>query len=193
MAVTVATLRRDVERLRRLCAATATSSATPTVSLPEEFPHQAAVLSHPARMKVVICGRRWGKTALGLLAVINGHGGGKGALGGARIWWVAPSHPIASAIWRDLKAACRDAWTHKDEVQWRIELPGGGSVTVRSAIDPESLVAEGLDGLVVDEAARVRKEAWDFLRPTLADRQGWAIFITTPKGFNWVHDLFEYA
>jgi hypothetical protein len=155
------------------------------------------VLLDPARFKVVVCGRRWGKTALGLIATVGGHGPCRGALpgaaAGARVWWVAPSHTVASEIWRDLKAATRGAWAHKDEVERRVELPGGGSVTVRSAVDPETLVAVGLDGLVIDEAAKVRAVAWDMLRPALTDRKGWCIFIGTPKGFNWIYDKFQYA
>lgn len=146
---------------------------------------------------MVVCGRRWGKTALGLLATVRGHGPRRGALKGAidggKIWWVAPDYPTASEIWRDLKRATRGAWADKDEVEKRIELPGGGSVTVKSAHEPDRLVAAGLDGVVVDEAGKTREEAWDFLRPTLADRKGWAVFIGTPRGFNWFHAKFQYA
>lgn len=148
-------------------------------------------------MKVVVCGRRWGKTALGLLATVRGHGphrgARKGAIDRARIWWVAPDYPTAADIWRDLKRATRGTWTHKDEVERRIELPGGGSITVKSAHEPDRLVAAGLDGLVLDEAGKIDGAAWDFLRPTLADRQGWCIFIGTPRGFNWFHDKYQYA
>ncbi len=151
-------------------------------------------------MKVVVCGRRWGKSATGLLAVVDGHGPlvdgrphFRGASAGARIWWVAPDYPTAELIWRDLKRACRGAWADKSETGRRIDFPGGGFVAVRSAHDPAKLVAEGLDGCVIDEAGKIAPEAWDFLRPTLADRQGWCIFIGTPSGFNWFHKLFERA
>jgi hypothetical protein len=148
-------------------------------------------------MKVMACGRRWGKSAVGLLMAVGGHGAYrtqfKGAVQGAKVWWVAPSHPIAAEMWRDLKRSLRDAWSDKDEVQRRIELPTGGSVTVRSAVDPDSLVAVGLDGLVIDEAARCPAAVWDTLRPTLADRQGWCAFLSTPKGLNWFHALYDHA
>ena len=46
----------------------------------------------------------------------------------------------------------------------------------------------------MDEAAFMKSEAWiNGIRPALADRQGWAIFLTTPSGMNWIHDLFETA
>jgi predicted phage terminase large subunit-like protein len=132
------------------------------------------------------------------MATVKGHGAcrgqRKGAIDGGRIWWIAPNYGIASDIWRDLKRACRDAWVVKNEVERRIELPGGGSVTVKSADNPDSLRGSGLDGVVVDEAATVDKLTWtEVLRPALADKRGWAIFIGTPKGNNWFRDLFNYA
>lgn len=160
------------------------------------MPHQRPVLSDPARFKVVVCGRRWGKTALGLLATVLGHGHGtrKGAIDGGQIWWVAPDYPTADAIWRDLNRLCKPILTGRDAVGRRVDLPGGGSVTVKSAHDPESLVGVGLDGVVIDEAAKVHEDAWyRSVRPTLSDKGGWAIFIGTPNGYNWLHKVFEHA
>ena len=79
----------------------------PTVTLPRPLEHQVPVLNSPARNKVVVCGRRWGKSALGLVAVVGGHGPRgrfRGAGQGANGYWVAPTYGIASEIWRDLKA-----------------------------------------------------------------------------------------
>ena len=96
--------------------------------------------------------------------VLKGHGAFKGqwrgAIDGGNIWWIAPSYKVASKIWRDLKRATKDAWVEKNEVERRIELPGGGSVTVWSADDPGSLVGDGLDGVVFDEAAKIHRDAW---------------------------------
>lgn len=165
--------------------------------LPDPMPHQLPILLSDSRQKVVVCGRRWGKSTLGLLACIEGHGGAgrfRGALDGGAIWWVAPSYPVASAIWRDLKHALRDGWAEKSETERRIVLPGGGSVSVRSADNPDSLRSVGLDGIVIDEFASCPEETWgEALRPTLADRQGWCIFIGTPKGEGWAKDLFDRA
>jgi predicted phage terminase large subunit-like protein len=172
--------------------------ATAEVVLPTPLPHQRPVLLHPARYKVVVTGRRWGKTTLGLLACLEGHGAHAGqwpgALQGAQIWWCAPTYPMASAIWRDLKFATKRAWVAKSELERRIDLPGGGSVTVRSTDNPDTLRGVGLDGVVLDEAAMMDERAWtEVLRPTLADRQGWALFLSTPKGQNWYWRLFEQA
>lgn len=180
---------------------------TRKVIIPAPLPHQRDLLLDDHRFKVVCCGRRWGKTMAGLMAVLVGHGPSvntatagarpkyRGALYGGTIWWVAPTQKIAAKIWRDLKACFRE-WedVEKNEVEHRIGLPGGGSITVKSAHEPDGLRGEGLDGLVMDEAAFAVKEAWTLsLRASLADKQGWAIFITTPNGRNWFYDLFRRA
>jgi len=133
------------------------------------------------------------------MASTEGHGPTagrfKGALYGGKIWWVAPDYATASEeIWPALKRSLRGAAVRLSESERSITLPGGGMVTVRSADNPGSLVGSGLDGLVLDEAGKVHKDAWhQSLRPTLADKQGWSIFIGTPKGHNWFYELFERA
>ena len=93
-----------------------------------------------------------------------------------------------------LKRASRNAIRNISESDRRIEYPGGGSITIRSAAGEDSLVGAGLDGIVIDETARVKQEIWtEHLRPTLTDKQGWAIFIGTPRGKNWYYDLFMRA
>ncbi len=160
------------------------------------MPHQIDVLRHPARNKVLACGRRWGKTKTGELACVEGHGprvgGYRGAIDGGNIWWIAPSYPIASMIWRSLKRSLKDCWVSKNENERRIVLPGDGSISVKSADNPDSLRGDGLDGAVLDEAAFMKHEAWAAcIRPALSDRRGWAMFLTTPNGMNWFHDLWQ--
>jgi predicted phage terminase large subunit-like protein len=162
------------------------------------MPHQQSVLTSGKRFKLLACGRRWGKTALGLIACIEGHGSYRGqfrgALAGGRIWWIVPSYPIAAEVWRDLKRAVGAVATDKSEVERRVELPGGGSITVKSADNPDSLRGPGLDGAVIDEAAFCIEEVWTkAIPPTIADKHGWVMLLSTPNGLNWFHDLFQYA
>lgn len=61
-------------------------------------------------------------------------------------------------------------------------------IEFKTAERPDNLVAVGLDGLWLDEAARIKADAWlGNLRMRLADKQGWAIFSTTPLGRNWFY------
>jgi len=119
----------------------------------------------------------------------------RGALDGATIWWVAQTYKsVTRQIWPDLKRALANAWSVKSEVDHYIGLPSGGSVTVKSADDPDNLRGFGLDGVVIDEAAFCTEDLWSkILRPMLVDRNGWAMFITTPNGPNWLFDIFRRA
>ncbi len=168
------------------------------VRIPEPMPHQVAILRSPARFKLVCAGRRFGKTLTGLCAVVAGHGPKKaplrGAVQGGTIWWVSPTYGMATIIWDDLKYSLRGAWIDKSEMERRIVLPGGGSVTVKSSDNPDLLRGAGLDGVVVDEAAMCVSQTWhEALRPALADKRGWGLLITTPRGQNWFYELWQQA
>ena len=74
-----------------------------------------------------------------------------------------------------------------------MELKNGALIEVKSADNPEALVAVGLDLLIITEAALVKQEAWEIsLRPRLSSpgRLGMAIFNGTPKGKNWFYHLY---
>lgn len=146
---------------------------------------QAEVSEDNARFKVLAAGRRWGKTRLGVYLCL------KVAIEGGRAWWVAPSYPIASVGWRDLTQLARQIpETIIREGDRIVRMPGGGWVQIKSADNPDSLRGEGLDFVVLDECAFMREAAWtQALRPALSDRQGGALFISTPKGRGW----FWYA
>lgn len=143
-------------------------------------PGQSEVHRHPARFKVLSAGRRWGKTRLGVHECLEV------AFRGGRAWWVAPSYKMGVVGWRPLRMMGGKIGAEVRMVDRQILLPNGGEVTVRSADDPNSLRGEGLDFVVLDECAYMNEVAWsEALRPALSDRQGSAMFISTPKGRNW--------
>lgn len=116
---------------------------------------------------------------------------------GRRAWWVAPSFPVSKVGWRMIRHLARYRPGAKEHLGDRmVMMPGGGTVQVRSADDPASLRGEGLDKVVIDEVAHIRKfdEVWEqSLRPALSDRLGRALFISTPKGYNHFYELFKRA
>jgi phage terminase large subunit-like protein len=167
------------------------------------MPHQQDILYADIRSKIICCGRRWGKTTIGLYMTTLGHGPQDpetgehkfpGALSGKQVFWVAPTFGISSLIWRQLKYALRDAWVRKLEAERTIFLPGGGSISVKSGENEDAIRGAGLDGVVIDEAAFCSDTLWpEVLRPALADKQGWAIFISTPKGKNYFWEMYQRA
>lgn len=159
------------------------------VRLPALSDWQNDVVQSPARFKVVCAGRQSGKTVLGAALCVSE------AARGGDVWWVAPSFPIGELGWRIIDGLCRQIPGTRFEGRpvFRITLATGGSIQLRSADNPDSLRGATLNGVVFDEAAMAKPEAWPTLRPTLSARQGWAMFISTPKGLNWFHDLYQDA
>lgn len=56
-----------------------------------------------------------------------------------------------------------------------------------------SLVGSPPVGVTASEWALADPSAWAYLRPILRENGGWAVFITTPRGKNHVHRMFEGA
>lgn len=161
-----------------------------TLSLPQLHEGQQEVFDSKARFRVVCCGRRWGKTHLGVLICILV------AAKGGRAWWIGPDFPRASIGWRLLREMVAPIpGVVVREGERMIIFPNGGVVHIKSATDPDSLRGESLDFVVFDEVADIKSDAWFLsIRPALADRQGGALFIGTPRGqANWFFDLFERA
>lgn len=151
-----------------------------TVKLFQPHPGQRAILQHPARFKVVACGRRFGKTETGKILLVER------ALAGAVGWWISPTYRMADEVWRDLKAALDGAIARKNEDMRRLDVIGGGVIRVRSGRNPDGLRGAGLDLAVLDEAAYLHPDVWRAaIRPALSDRRGEALFLSTPRGRNW--------
>lgn len=83
----------------------------------------------------------------------------------------------------------------KSESELMVELPGGARIQLYGADNPDAIRGVYLDGAVLDEAAQQKKEIWgEIIRPMLADRQGWVIFLGTPKGMdNLLFERWEQA
>lgn len=103
-------------------------------------------------------------------------------------WWVAPTYGLSNKGWKVLlRDVSRNAF---EKIIYSypktVKLVSGSTIEFLSAHDPDSIIGEGLDGLVLDECARVSEPAWtNSLRPTLTDKLGWALRISTPIGLNW--------
>jgi phage terminase large subunit-like protein len=149
-------------------------------------PGQREVHNSAARFRVLSAGRRWGKTRLGVNECIDvaAHGG--------RSWWIAPTYKMSEVGWRPLRRMAGKIGAEIRKVDRQIVLPNGGEVTVRSADNPDSLRGEGLDFVVLDEFAYMQPDAWiEAIRPALSDRQGKALFISTPRGRNFFWELYQ--
>ena len=158
------------------------SDMSTTITLNMPHPGQMEILNNPARFKVLACGRRWGKSEVGLIEILKA-----AHLEHKRCWWVVPGYQTADDIWPDLVNAVKDL---KDVVishsKRRINLPKGGMIAIRTAHNPDKLRGPGLDFAVLDEAAFMPVRIWhNVIRPMLATTRGVARFLSTPNGRNW--------
>jgi phage FluMu gp28-like protein len=153
------------------------------------YPIQLDVLQDTHRFKVLACGRRWGKTELGKAIAIEA------AQRGETVWWISPNYPQSVDVWMSLKMSLAAVWESKIESYRLVTLPGGGSIRVRSGDAPDSLRGVSLDLAILDEAAFMSEYVWtQAIRPTLSDRRGRALFLSTPKGVaNWFHNIYRHG
>lgn len=152
-------------------------------------PKQWEVYKDSRRFKVVVAGRRWGKTQLAKVSLI------KNARKPKRlIWYVAPSYRMARQImWPELIESIPRAWIDKlHETMLYVKLINGTRIELKGADNPDSLRGVGIHYLVLDEVQDIDPEAWKkVLRPTLASTGGHVLFIGTPKAYNFLHELWS--
>lgn len=76
----------------------------------------------------------------------------------------------------------------------RIDYPNGSRIRLYGAENAERMRGLYLDGVVIDEPADIDPRVWpEVIRPALADRRGWAVWIGTPKGRNGFYDIYNGA
>ena len=151
---------------------------------------QKSIFDSAARFRVVVAGRRFGKTFLSMweIAKFARHPNRK-------IFYIAPTYRQAKQIiWEDLKQQLvQKRWAKKiNESDLSILLVNNTKIYLRSSDNPDSLRGVSMDFMIMDEAAMIDPRMWqEICRPALSDKQGHALFITTPRGMNWIYDLFR--
>ena len=150
------------------------------LELIERHAGQERVLSEARRFNVLMCGRRFGKTTFGEDVAVET------VLDGKAVGWMAPSYKILAPAWDSLvRLLMQIPGATKNELQKIIRLPNGGSVECWSLDGEDPARSRRFHELIVDEAGLVHRLAYlwhNALRPTLADYQGGAWFLGTPKG-----------
>jgi hypothetical protein len=115
-------------------------------------------------------------------------------------WCVGPTLELADKVFREIVIVIAEHQKHRlvdlkqHEKKIVLRNLGGGLSEIRgkTADNPVSLLGEGLDWVIVDEAARLKPAIWtSFLAQRLIDKDGWALLITTPKGKGWVWDMWK--
>lgn len=162
-------------------------------------PHAGQIDMHmsEAPRRVLACGVRFGKT---LSAAMEGLAAALQPCERSVGWVVAPTYDLADRVFREIQYAAAQHVGHRVRVMRESDrkllitnMSGGVSeVRAKSADNPVSLLGEGLDWLIVDEASRLKPVTWEsHLSQRLIDKKGWALLISTPKGKGWFYDAFR--
>lgn len=146
------------------------------------------------RFSVACCGRRWGKSfsAAREAEVIATQ---KNKL----VWIVAPNYSTSERIfrilWDNLIIKHQLPTRRKSLNDQYIEFEWGSVIEGKSAEHPEGLIGAGCDLVILDEASKMNlKKIWQiYIRPTLSDRMGKAIFISTPGGYDYFWELYNMS
>ena len=104
------------------------------------------------------------------------------------------SKTVAWDYLRDAMSLLRKAGATVNETELRADYPNGGQVRLYGADNPDALRGFYLDGVVLDEYADMDPRVWpEIIRPCLSDREGWAVFIGTPRGRNSLFKIWQVA
>jgi hypothetical protein len=153
------------------------------------------------RFNILVLHRRFGKTVLAINEIVDR--GLTNLLKNPQYAYFAPYHGQAKRVaWEYMKEYTKNfPGIVVNEAELRVDIPRpntNGTDKIRflllGADNPTAIRGMYFDGVVLDEFAEMDPQIWTaVLRPTLSDRNGWALFIGTPRGQNHFFDVLKLA
>lgn len=154
------------------------------LELPEAHINQTKILESTARFRVVMCGRRFGKSELSQVEIISN------ALQGRNVAYITPTYKLAKTFFEKL-IQCVPFENNKSDLT--IHFPNEGTVEFFTGERLDNLRGRKFHLVVIDEASFISdlQDGWlNSIRPTLTDYQGRALFLSTPRGKNYFYSLY---
>lgn len=156
---------------------------------PQKAIHRAVAAN---RFTVVVAHRRMGKTVAAINQLI--HSALKCDSENPRYAYIAPTYGQAKRIAWDYLSKFTQPLDAKLNVSELKSDFFGRRIQLYGSDNPDSLRGQYFDGVVIDEIADQDPKIWnEIIRPSLADRKGWALFLGTPKGRNHFADFRDRA
>ncbi|MFA5151020.1 MAG: terminase family protein [Clostridia bacterium] len=163
-----------------------------TITLPRPHEKQRAFIYSTAKRKIIVAGRRGGKTTgASMLAAMR-------AMDGRRVLEAAPVSDQTNAFWESVKGYFAEPIAskvvRKNETDRLLEFPNGGRIRCKTAHDADTLRGDFADLLILDEYSFMEPDAWELVgMPMLADNDGDAVFIFTPNRRNHAYLMYQKA
>lgn len=154
------------------------------IELSEPHINQQRILDSQSRFRVIMCGRRFGKSELSQIEIISE------ALKGNQVAYITPTYKLAKTFFEKLIRVVQFEYNKSDLV---IHFPNGGSVEFFTGERLDNLRGRKFHFVVVDEASFIPnlEDGWlNSIRPTLTDYKGKALFLSTPRGKNYFYQLY---
>ena len=154
---------------------------------------QQAIANDKSRWRIVVAGRRFGKTYLAIREMCY-----FARIPNKTVYYIAPTYRMCKAIvWEELKEKLHALrWIKKiNETELKIDLVNGSKIVLAGSDSPDRIRGIFVSGIVIfDEYADMDPDIWTVMRPALADKGGHAMWIGTPKGKgNHFYEMYQWA
>ena len=145
------------------------------------------IVKHPAKRKVLVAGRRFGKSHLSLIWLLS-----RGLKENERRWIITPNYRQGrNTTWKLMRQMFREYDCKINETDLSVKMPNGSEVAIRGAENENSLRGVGLTMVVMEEYSYIKPHVWDeIIYPTLTTTDGDAFFIGTPNGYDHLYDAY---
>lgn len=154
------------------------------IELPNPHFNQDKILECDKRFRVVMCGRRFGKSELSQILSVTY------AVKGLSVAYITPTYGLAKVFFSKLTESL-DLPKNKSDL--KIEFPNSGQIEFFTGERLDNLRGRKFHLVIVDEASFIPdlEAGWqNSIRPTLTDYKGKAVFLSTPRGKNYFYSLF---
>ena len=167
------------------------SGASYVYERPPLTDYQAEAYFHDARTALVEGATKTGKGHAGMAWLFEQAAVVAKAM---NYWWVAPVYPQSAIAYRRLKEALPNGLYKANDSDMTITLPNRRMIWFKSGEKADNLFGEDVGAAIIDEASRLRQEAWYAVRSTLTFTRGPVRIVGNVKGRkNWFYQLCRKA
>jgi len=157
------------------------------INLPKPHAAQRAVLESPARFRVMMCGRRFGKSLISQnISIENG-------LANKKVAYITPTYQLGKTFFQEICKILPEKIYKKNETDLTINFITGGQIRFFTGERLDALRGLKFHLVIIDEASYIAnlEDGWlNSIRPTLTDYKGLVIFLSTPRGKNFFYSLY---
>ena len=145
------------------------------------------IIKHPAKRKVLVAGRRFGKSYLGLMWLLS-----RKIEPNERRWIITPTYRQGkTTTWKLLRTIFRDYDAQVNESELLVKLPNGAEIAIKGSEQENNLRGAGIDMVCLEEYSYIKPHVWEeIIYPMLTTTDGDALFIGTPNGYDHLYDAY---